>query len=239
MSRKRAPITLAGQLGVPNQYRQQHSNFDMEQLAVGVVDGGVVRSQVRSLLTMPETRRELIAIAIADLRNRGKFDSSDAIKIKDTALDRLLFPVEHEAICWFIKIHAKVEGKGGSITNYLGESRSTDVHKSPYSDNEGQDRKLHAYVSNRLPEPFLAFLDWLTWHEFPGFRDGSPTDQIEIGKEIIDSKDARRATGGLEGFLRAVAQTIAHWRAEGQTLTRRNQELLKIQFDHKKKKHYG
>jgi hypothetical protein len=149
------------------------------------------------------------------------------IRIKETAADRLLNPTEHEAICWWIRVYSKAASGHAAIGNYGQKVRRGDRGEDERDrDLVDMDRAMLAFLDDRLPEAHKSFLEWLAWHEFPSIREGIPPDSISIGKSIIDSRDARRATGGLEGFLRAVAQNIAHWRMEADTLVRRRISLV-------------
>ena len=219
---------MRGRVEVPTPERIAKSSggFEVSVLVDGYIP--VIRAREKSILTPPEVRREMISEAIADLRSRGVFELDGAeIRIKETAADRLLNPTEHEAICWWIKVYAKVTAGHAAIGNYGQKIRraegSEDEFDRPLVD---EDKAMHAFIEDKLPEAHKAFLEWLAWHEFSSIRDGVPPDSISIGKAIIDSRDARRATGGLEGFLRAVAQNIAHWRMEADTLLRRRIQLV-------------
>jgi hypothetical protein len=236
--RDKVPAHIATQLGLPTRERHAKSNgFEVDVLVDGEVP--LVRSRQKSMITLPSVRQSLIEDAIKDLQSRGVFDLADVdIKIRDTASDRLLSAVEHQAISWFITIHAKVQAGRARITDYLGSPRSQDRGKAPYSREEGKDRATHAYISDRLPEAHLMFLDWLAWNVFPGMRDGTPPSEVDIGKQIIDSRDARRAQGGVEGFLRAVSQSIAHWRMEHETFARRRSLVQQEIVDNMKKVAY-
>ncbi len=208
-----APPQERVHLGLPTPERAARSNgFDRDDTG-----GGTVRSRARAILTPPAVRREMIAEAIRDLRLRGKFEIDGAeIRIRETPADRLLNPAEHEAICWFIAVQAKAEAGRVKIASY---GQRTD--KGDDRNIVNRDFAMHAELAKVLPEPHLVFLEWLSWHENPGSRDGVPPDKIAIGKQIIDSRDSRRAEGGVEGFLRAVAQNISHWRGEIETMWRR------------------
>ena len=229
---------MRGRIEIPDSGRVAKSNgFEVAVLIEG--DIPVVRTREKFILTPTDARREMISEAIADMRSRGKFElDGTEIHIKETAADRLLNPAEHEAICWFIRVHAKVTAGHVSIGNYGQKIRraegSEDEHDRPLAD---EDKVMLAEVRKQLPEPHLAFLEWLSWHESPGSREGVAPSKIEIGKVIIDSRDARRSEGGLEGFLRAVAQNIAHWRGEIETVQRRKAMALKEIVAHRKKVH--
>jgi hypothetical protein len=231
---KHTPQRLAAalQLGEPHREREAKSNgFEREQIAEGGLP--IVRSREKSILTPPDVRRGLIEEAIKDLRDRGIFElDGTTIRIKETAADRLLLPVEHEAICWFIRVHAKVHAGKVKISSYGGGIKGDDSFDRPLLN---YDKALHAELQKVLPEAHLAFLEWLSAHEYPGSFEGTPPSQIDIGKQIIDSRDARRATGGLEGFLRAVSQNIAHWRGEIETVWARRDAMEQERQAHRKK----
>jgi hypothetical protein len=227
---------LRGRVDIPDIGRVEKSNgFEVSVLVQG--DIPTVRTREKFILTPPDDRRAMIAEAIADLRARGKLSLDGVeIHIKETAADRLLNPAEHEAICWYIRVHAKVTAGHVSIGNYGQKVRrpegSEDDHDRPLNDAE---KVMHSELQKVLPEPHLAFLDWLSAHEYPGSRDGVAPSKIDIGKQIIDSRDGRRAEGGAEGFLRAVAQNISHWEGEIETVQRRKLMAVKELAAHRKK----
>ena len=227
---------LRGRVEIPDAGRVSKSNgFEVAVLIEG--DIPQVRTRERFILTPTDARREMISEAIADMRSRGKFElDGTEIRIKETAADRLLNPVEHEAICRYIRTHAKVTSGHAAIGNYGQKVRraegSEDEHDRPLADEE---KWMHAELQKVLPEPHLVFLDWLAWHEYASMRDGVAPSQIDIGKTIIDSRDSRRAQGGIEGFLRAVAQNISHWEGEIQTVQRRKTLVRQEIIAHRKK----
>ena len=228
---------MRGRVEVPTPERIAKSSggFEVSVLVDGYIP--VIRAREKSILTPPEVRREMISEAIADLRSRGVFElDGTEIRIKETAADRLLNPSEHDSICWYIRVLANVVSGHASIGNYGQKIRRAEGSEDEYDRPlVNEDKSVLAELQKVLPEPHLVFLEWLSHHEYPASRDGIAPSKIDIGRQIIDSRDARRSEGATEAFLRAVAQNIAHWRGEIETVQRRKAMALKELVAHRGK----
>ena len=229
------------QLGLPTVERQQHSNFHEDQLAPGAPNGGVKRARVKYLFTDIDQREALVEFAVQDLKARGIFDGgTDGINVDQTSMDRNFTSGEFEAICWFARVHAEVEGgHGGGTVDYGGVSGGGNPgNRLPLSKAEFEDRGGYAFVLERLPESFVMFLDWVSHCQYPEcFTDTSipMPGKIRMGKAMFDAKDEKYLRGGVDGFFKAVCQVIAHWRGERETMLRRRR-LVREEYAHPRKK---
>ncbi len=245
---------VRGQLGLPTPERRRHAEFEAENLAPETPTG-VWRSRVKGLFTTSEQKERLIEIAIKDLMDRGHLNASGAItheqteqiklEIPQTSIDKNFLPAEFAAICWFTRIHARVEGGARSITNYTLEPRSQSHNKLPYSAKEGKERAEYAYVRDRLPEAFLAFLDWVAWVQFPEDfenRPGKAPSKTRVGQSLFyhdpDSPNDKYNRDCVDGYFKAVTQNIAHLRADYDTLLRRKSMVQQEYLAHQKQRAY-
>jgi hypothetical protein len=213
------------QPGIPTPERRQHSKFSADQLAPGSPNGGVIRSRVKYLFTPKAQRRAMVEIALTDLQGRGLLKSQTAKQnvAEPTSLDKNLNPPEFDAIEWFSKVHADVEGKRGGTINYSGSTRSTRHDRLPYSDEEGLDRAEYAHVVSRLPEAYLAFLDWVSKCQWPECFDDlqQVPGKLRLARSMFNSEDDKYLRGSVDGYFKAICQSITHARAERQTLLAR------------------
>lgn len=243
-------LDAPGQIGVPNLYYQNHSTdgFEYEQLAASDIAGGVIRSRRKQLLTPPRTQRALLELALQNLKAIGQFGgkndekeiiSEKNIKIKKTRCDEMLSSAEHDAICWYVDMYTMIEDSGASISSYGQSTRSPSYKaKGPRPVHEASQRAAWAYVNDHLPEPHIEFLEWLAWHENELRSASMAPSATEMGKVFIRSNDGRRALGGAEGAMRAVAQNIAHHRAEHYIFDNRKKMAAKEAFENRKKVAY-
>jgi hypothetical protein len=157
-----------------------------------------------ALFTLPEEREALVEFAVADLKRRGiaALDRGDII-IHGTTVDKNLSPVEYEALCWFLDIHTISDTRDGG--------------RAPT-----QGFEAYTYIVDRLPEPFLVFLDWVGRCQYPKrYGPGKPASKLTMARGMFQPTEEKYLRGGIDGYLQAIAQAIAHARAERETLVER------------------
>jgi hypothetical protein len=211
------------QLGLPTPERSQQGDFDVDQIAQGA-GAGVLRARVKTLFMLPDQKSALIEQAVRDMRAKGMIEiSADDIIIPETSMDRNFLPGEYDAISWFVRVHAVVEGGSPSSTNYSSAPRSDTHNRLPFSEQEEYDRREYAYVHEGLPEAHLVLLDWVSWCMFPGSfeKRGKPPSKVQVAQTMFDASDAKYLRGGVDGHFKAVCQLIAHCRSEYDTRMRR------------------
>ena len=172
--------------------------------------GGQKRTKHQFLLTTPESRRasyeewKQTQIGAGTFGHRGFY-------ISQTAADRFLSASEHEALCWYIRVHISLNYPKAGGCNYSGDLRGPSVIRMPTG---GNDHTLYQRVRLQLPAKRVSYLDWLARHEFVLTEYGEVEDASSRGRSIIDSRDARRGEGGNDGYLAAVAEDIDFWRSK-------------------------
>lgn len=231
------PEGVREQLGMPNIERAQHTRFHEDQLAPGAPNGGVKRARIKRLFTDAEEREALLEFAIADLNARGIFEEAkkDEINVDQYSIDRNFLPGEFYAICWFTRVHASVEGGRPGAVNYEGVSGGRTTNKLPMSHDDFEDRAEYAFVLEHLPESFIWFLDWVTRSQYPEyFPHAQMPGKVRMAQSMFDAADQKYLRGGVDGFFKAVCQTIAHWRGERETLLNRR-NLVREDYARQKK----
>ena len=176
---------------------------EVEELA-----GGTLRTKHRFLLTTPEARR-----AAYDEWKAGQLAANtfgaESYYVQRTALDRLLSQSEHDALCWYLRVHVAVNYPKAGGCNYSGDQRGPTVVRMP--PNSG-DKTLYKRVTEYLTAKQQAILDWLARHEFVLTEYGAVDNHIFKGRQIIDSQDWRRGEGGIEGYVADLSDVIDNWR---------------------------
>lgn len=171
--------------------------------------GPSIKRPASSLFTMPDERRAMIEFAISDLRARGIAASSDKIELHGTSIDKNLNQAEYEALCWFLDVHTAIDTGIGAASS----------HESAYT-----------YIVDRMPEPFLVFLDWVGRCQYPKrYGSGAPPSKLKMGRAMFAPKDPKYSRAGVDGYLQAVAQAIASLRGERDILVQRR-ELVRQEY---------
>lgn len=164
-----------------------------------------------ALFTMPDEREAIVAFALADLAAKGIVDPCrEDIQISGTSVDKNLNRAEYEALCWFLDVHTALQANISAAS----------AHEAEYT-----------HTAQQLPEAFLEFLDWVGRCQYPKrFREqDSPPTKLQMARRMFVPTDEKYLRGGADGYLQAIAQEIAHIRAERETLMRRL-ELIRGEY---------
>jgi hypothetical protein len=215
------------QLGIPNLQRQQHSDFEAEQLAAGATSSGVLRSRVKTLFMLPDQHQALIEQAVQNMRAKGDRDiKPEDIILQESSIDRNfnIRPGPYAATCWFLRVHAIVEGDGNpSITNYQGSPRGDPRDKLPFSEEEQFDRRKYSHIASRLPDAHLEFLSWISWCMFPEHftKRGVPPSKVKFAGTMFDAEEAKYLRGAADGKFQGICENIEFWYGDYEIWQRR------------------
>jgi hypothetical protein len=166
---------------------------------------------------MPADREAIVEFALKDLLVKGILDPRrEEIQIAGTSIDRNLNQAEYDALCWFLDVHTAIDTNIGAASSQEAE----------YTD-----------VTLRLPEPFLVFLDWVGRCQYPkrySSAKGPPT-KLQMARAMFVPSEEKYLRGGIDGYLQAIAQEIAHIRAERETLLQRRAAIREEYEKHRRK----
>jgi hypothetical protein len=227
------PVLVApGQLGIANQYRQQHSKsgYDVEQLAVGFErGGGVVRSRERAMLTHPALIAELYNAMMLKLVNSGQ-QIPERIEIKQTPGDRAT--AQHRGILWgYLSTRIEVLKGAVKIADYEGVPKSGDLHKLPLTQKQFDRRRFYAWVREQTGMAIVTdFLDRIVEHDNPELA--ADADAIltkhEMGEDLIGTQNRRDAENAVYGALSLSARILAEAARDFHTVESRYWQQIEI-----------
>jgi hypothetical protein len=176
----------------------------------------------RDLFTDPEQRQAIIEYEVRRMRTAGYIGvvPSD-IDVRRTSIDRNFTEGEHDAACWFIRVHAIVLGGRPELVLDLDMATKAE----------------YAHVLEKLPEAYQVIFDWIAMVKYPKvFQriDETLRGKVEVARHMFASTDEKYLRGGFDGYFKAACAFLAHVRAERQTLLDRR-KLIHQEYTQRKK----
>jgi hypothetical protein len=226
------------QMGEPTRERESKDivPFERQEISAGGWSDGIVSSRTRMPLHHPALRFEATAKALAESISNGK-RLPDPVKL--TPVEKQLDQNEHLALWWAMEWHCNREiGHVGTIDLNGGNSRGGGEGKLAMPEREDRQRKLLMEVIGDFPEPGKEFLEQLTSMHFPEMRHDQPRYSLHdlAFHRGFDSQDKRKMESFSIGYMKCLADFIAHKRQTILDVAERNRRLSKQDRDEERRK---